>query len=74
MRIAVGGFLHETNTFVEPLTELADFQRGGAFPPMTEGPGILKLFRGINLAIAHFMDGAEAQGHTMMPLIWSCAT
>lgn len=73
MRIAVGGFLHETNTFVEPKTAWADFARGGAFPPATEGDDILKVFRGINLAIAHFMDGAEAQGHTMVPLIWSCA-
>ncbi|BAT59940.1 hypothetical protein GJW-30_1_02475 [Variibacter gotjawalensis] len=73
MRIAVGGFLHETNTFVEPLTTWDDFARGGAFPPATEGADIFKVFRGINLAIAHFMESAEKQGHTMVPLIWSCA-
>ena len=62
MRIAVGGFMHETNTFVEPPTTWADFVRGGALPTATEGSDILKVFRGINLAIAHFMDAAETAG------------
>jgi microcystin degradation protein MlrC len=73
MRIAVGGFMHETNTFVAQPTTWDDFVRAGPWPTVTEGAPILKVFRGINLAIAHFMDAAEKAGHTMVPLAWGAA-
>ena len=73
MRIAVGGFLHETNTFVPTPTTWADFVRAGPWPTVTEGDAILSVFRGVNLAIAHFMAIAEAAGHVMVPLAWGCA-
>lgn len=73
MRIAVGGFMHETNTFVAKPTTYEDFVRAGPWPTATVGPEILTVFRGVNLAIAHFMEAAEPQGHTMVPLAWGCA-
>jgi microcystin degradation protein MlrC len=45
MRIAVGGILHETNTFADGLTELAAFETPGAFPGLLPGSGG-KDFRG----------------------------
>ncbi|MGD9845108.1 MAG: M81 family metallopeptidase [Variibacter sp.] len=73
MRIAVGGFMHETNTFVARPTAWEDFVRAGPWPTVTEGAPILSTFRGINLAIAHFMDAAEKAGHEMVPLAWGAA-
>jgi microcystin degradation protein MlrC len=73
MRIAVGGFMHETNTFVPTPTTWDDFVRAGPWPTVTEGEAILSVFRGINLAIAHFMDAAEKAGHVMLPLTWGAA-
>ncbi len=73
MRIAVGGFMHETNTFVDAPTTWEDFVRAGPWPTATSGPALLTTFRGINLAIAHFMEAAERAGHQMVPLAWAAA-
>jgi microcystin degradation protein MlrC len=73
MRIAVGGFMHETNTFVPTPTTWDDFVRAGPWPTVTEGEEILSVFRGVNLAIAYFMDAAEKAGHVMAPLAWGAA-
>src|SRR5712691_100757 len=61
MRIAVGGFMHETNTFVPTPTTWDDFVRAGPWPTVTEGEAIRAAFDcGLNLGIAHFMEQAEA--------------
>ena len=67
----MGGFLHETNTFVAQPTRWEDFVEAGPWPGATEGAAVLTTFRGINLAIAYFMEAAENAGHTMLPLAWS---
>ena len=36
-RIAVGGFLHETNTFAPTKATYADFVHGGGWPAMAHG-------------------------------------
>ena len=73
LRIAVGGFMHETNTFVQRPTTWADFAEAGPWPGATEGEAVLSTFRGLNLAIAHFMGAAEAAGHRVTPLAWAGA-
>ena len=73
LRIAVGGFMHETNTFVARPTPWDDFVEAGPWPTVTVGEAVLSTFRGINLAIAYFMEAAEKAGHTMVPLAWGCA-
>ncbi|HEX8164311.1 MAG TPA: M81 family metallopeptidase [Beijerinckiaceae bacterium] len=73
LRITVGGFMHETNTFVARPTPWDDFVEAGPWPTVTVGEAVLSTFRGINLAIAYFMEAAEAAGHTMVPLAWGCA-
>ena len=74
LRIAVGGFMHETNTFVAKPTTWNDFVEAGPWPSLTIGEGVLSTFRGINLAIAYFMDAAEKAGHVMVPLAWGGAS
>ena len=73
MRIAVGGFMHETNTFVEAPTTWDDFVRAGPWPTATSGEKILSTFRGIDLAIAHFIEATERAGHELVPLAWAAA-
>ncbi len=73
MRIAAGGFLHETNTFVTRPTPWGDFTEGGPWPVMTQGAAIFETFEGLNLGISHFIARAQERGHEILPLAWSCA-
>ena len=70
-RIAVGGFLHETNTFAPTKATFADFEHGGGWPAMAHGGDVLKVMRRINVALAGFVEAAEANGWELVPTI-SC--
>jgi microcystin degradation protein MlrC len=70
-RIAIGAFLHETNTFAPTRATYADFVHGGGWPAMALGDGVLKIMRNINSGIAGFVEQAEAKGWEMVPTI-SC--
>src|SRR5204862_2300838 len=70
-RIAVGGFLHETNTFAPTKASYDDFVHGGGWPAMAQGADVLRVMRNINIGLAGFVEAAEAQGWEMVPTI-SC--
>jgi microcystin degradation protein MlrC len=70
-RIAVGGFLHETNTFAPTKATYDDFVHGGGWPAMAHGADVLKTMRNINVGLAGFVEAAEALGWQMVPTI-SC--
>lgn len=74
MRLAVGGFQHETNTFAANKATLADFVAPDAWPGLTRGPALLDAVRGVNLPAAGFIDAALAAGHSIQPLTWCSAT
>ena len=59
-RIAVGGFLHETNTFAPTKAGYEAFVQGGGWPPMAQGAKLLEQMRGINVGMAGFVPAAEA--------------
>jgi microcystin degradation protein MlrC len=69
-RIAVGGFLHETNTFAPTKATYADFVHGGGWPRMAIGADVLRV-RNINVGLAGFIEAAEAEGWELAPTI-SC--
>jgi microcystin degradation protein MlrC len=71
-RIAVGGFLHETNTFAPTKANYDDFVHGGGWPAMARGAEVLKVMRHINVGLAGFVEQAEANGWELVPTI-SCA-
>jgi microcystin degradation protein MlrC len=73
-RIAVGGFLHETNTFAPTKATYDDFVHGGGWPAMAQGTDVLKVMRNINIGLAGFVEQAEAQGWEMVPTIWCAAS
>src|SRR3979490_3276791 len=68
-RIAVGGFLHETNTFAPTKATYADFVHGGGWPSMAHGAGVVKVMRKINIGLAGFVEAGEANGWEMIPTI-----
>jgi microcystin degradation protein MlrC len=71
-RIAVGGFLHETNTFAPTKASYDDFVHGGGWPAMARGADVLKVMRNINVGLAGFVEQAEANDWKLVPTI-SCA-
>jgi microcystin degradation protein MlrC len=70
-RIAVGGFLHETNTFAPTKATYEDFVHGGGWPSMAFGEDVLKVMRNINVGLAGFAGAAETNGWELVPTI-SC--
>lgn len=73
LRIAVGGFLHESTTFVDQPTTWDDFARTGAWPGACEGDAMLATLDGLNVGISGFIDAARKAGHTIVPTIWAMA-
>ncbi|WP_213770396.1 M81 family metallopeptidase [Bradyrhizobium sp. dw_78] len=70
-RIAIGGFLHETNTFAPTKATYEAFVHGGGWPAMARGPDVLKVMRHINVGLAGFVEAADANGWELVPTI-SC--
>lgn len=73
MRIAVGGFQHETNTFAPTKADYAAFEQADSWPALQRGEGLLATFGGMNVPVAGFIDAASA-GNTLVPLVWCSAT
>ena len=73
-RIAVGGFLHETNTFAPTKATYEAFVHGGGFPRMGRGESVLRTVRRINVGLAGFIEAAEAEGWDLVPTIFAAAT
>src|SRR5258708_28862152 len=73
-RIAVGGFLHETNTFAPTKATYDDFVHGGGWPAMAMGAKLLEKMRNINVGMPGFVPEAEAAGWELVPTIWCAAS
>jgi microcystin degradation protein MlrC len=70
MRIAVGGIMHETSTFLPFPTTLSDFDQGfGLF----RGPAIHDRFTNANTCIGGFLDAAKSERFEAVPLLWGFA-
>jgi microcystin degradation protein MlrC len=72
-RIAVGGFLHETNTFAPTKATYDAFVHGGGWPSMVRGQDVLTI-RNINVGLAGFIGAAETRGWELVPTIFAAAT
>ena len=73
-RIAVGGFLHETNTFAPTKAVYDAFVQGGGWPPMLQGAKLLEKMRNVNVGMAGFVPAAETEGWALAPTIWCAAS
>lgn len=72
-RVALAGFLHETNTFAPTMAYLEDFVHGGGYMPMARGAEMLTQSRDINLGIGGAVNYGESVGWDMVPLLWAGA-
>jgi len=69
MRIAIGGFFHESNTFCRPFTELADYERTRLY----RGDEMLVPLRGTDTEIGGFLRGADEYGFEVAPTYYAWA-
>lgn len=74
MRIAVGGFQHETNTFAPTKADYNAFAQADSWPALQKDEKLLDAFRGMNIPLGGFIDAAEKSGHVLLPLAWCHAT
>jgi microcystin degradation protein MlrC len=69
MRLAIGGFMHESHSFAPRPTTFPDFVQPGGFPRLQRGTGLIDAVRHTSVPIA----GAETVGATLVPLSWCFA-
>lgn len=74
MRIAVGGFQHETNTFAPTRAGFEAFVGGGGWPPLLQGGDLFDGVAGINLPIAGAIETLTRSGYQVVPLAWAAAS
>ncbi|WP_158967306.1 M81 family metallopeptidase [Chachezhania sediminis] len=74
-RIALGGFIHETNTFCPTATRMEDFTVPGEFPGLLRGPEILTGIAGGNYPATGFFDAMHEiePGWDLIPTVWTAA-
>jgi microcystin degradation protein MlrC len=69
-RIAVGGFHHETNTFVTPATDYAYFCSHRDRPPLVRRGDVLKWLSNTSFALSGFLQAMQG-AHEIIPLLWT---
>lgn len=72
-RVAVAGFLHETNTFAATPATLAAFVQGGGYIPLSRGDAIVTNAQNVNLGIAGALKFAQQAGWEIVPIVWAGA-
>lgn len=70
MRIAIGGFMHESNTFAPLPADLRRFREGS----LTYGPAVVSLWSEAHHEVGGFVAGAEAYGYDLVPTAMAWAT
>ena len=74
MRIAVGGFLHESHSFAPVRTGYADFLHPAGYPGLVRGPAMLEAMRGSAASIAGAIAAIEHEGGVAVPTLWCLAS
>lgn len=72
-RVALAGFVHESNSFAPTPADLASFRHGGGYLPLSRGAAILRAPRGVNLPIVGAINHGEAAGWDMVPVLYAGA-
>src|SRR5690349_11487468 len=73
LRIAIGGFLHESHSFAPRPTTYSDFVHPAGFPRLTEGSEMIAAVRGTSVPAAGALSVAEEANAGVVPLAWSFA-
>jgi microcystin degradation protein MlrC len=70
MRVAVAGFMHESNTFNPTRTD----RRAFAAQSLVFGPALLDEWRDAHHEVGGFLEAAEGEGYEPVPLLMAWAT
>src|SRR6476659_6659092 len=70
MRIAIGGIMHEPNTFASQATDLDRFREGS----LTYGPAMVPVWRDAHHEVGGFIEGATKFGLDLIPIGMAWAT
>ncbi|RUL84677.1 M81 family metallopeptidase [Tautonia sociabilis] len=70
MRIAVGGLMHESNTFSGSRTTLDDFRAGS----LADGDALVPIWRDAHHEVGGFLEGASRFGFEAVPTTMAWAT
>jgi microcystin degradation protein MlrC len=70
MRLAVAGFMHESNTFNPLRTDRAAF----VAQSLTFGPALVAEWRDAHHEVGGFLEAADVEGFTAIPLVMAWAT
>ncbi len=73
MRIAIGGFQHESHSFAPLPTGWQEFIRPGGFPGLQRPATLIETLRHTSAPCAGAIEVAEAEGVTLAPLTWCFA-
>lgn len=73
LRIAVGGFQHESHSFAPEPTRYQDFVRPGGFPPLVAGAGLIEAIQNTAVPAAGALGAAREAGVEVVPLSWCFA-
>jgi microcystin degradation protein MlrC len=73
LRIAIGGFMHESHSFAPRPTTWPDFLHPGGFPPFQRSATLLDTLRPTSVPSAGAIAVAEEAGITLAPLTWCFA-
>jgi microcystin degradation protein MlrC len=71
MRIAIGGFQHETNTFAPTRATYQHFAQDGGWPGLRRGGDIMDTMVARNLPIAGFIEQMKGTRHELVPTAWA---
>ena len=74
MRIAVGGFLHESHSFAPVPTAYEDFLHPAGYPGLVRGAAMLGAMRGSAASVAGAIAAVEEAGDTPVPTLWCLAS
>ena len=69
-RIAIGGFMHETNCFVPGVTDFDYFAEHRDRPPLCRGQEIFDWLPGAGMGLSGFLE-AIGKDHELLPLVWT---
>ena len=72
-RIAIAGFMHETNCFVPEATDFENFANPPDRPGILRGERILEEFAERGASTAGFLNGSDGN-HEIAPLLWTSTT
>lgn len=73
MRIAIGGFLHESHSFAPRATGWEDFLKPGGLPPLLHRDELVEGLRPTSVCAAGAIAACDAAGATIAPLAWAFA-